>query len=186
MHGDTLAQSAFENVSGADIVLTERRKNSQSIETSISSPTPQVHVSHRIEENIQPNNSILIQDAPVSQGIETCQQRSEIQAIQSSITSFCNYPDETNEPSLSHIPNDINKILVAINELQLNNKDTSVLNKSSQGYDSLDIREMKTARNLWELCKQENLKIDLLEDGCSAVTCIPCNAFVKADTSTKM
>ena len=128
----------------------------------------------------------MIQDAPVSQGIKTCQQRNEVPTIQSSITSFCSYPDKINEPSLSHIQSDINTIMVAINELQLNNKDTSVLNKTSQGYYSLDIREMKTARNLLELCKQENLKIDLLEDGCSVVTCTPCNEFVKADPSTKM
>ena len=98
--------------------------------------------------------------------------------IQTTVNSFfkaCE-SEKTEESSLDKIQDTVNEILVKLDELTL----VSTPNKTTDHTgETVDIDDIKAARNLLELANSEKITIETLNDGCR-ITCVTCKEFIKA------
>ena len=120
------------------------------------------------DEDYSPTPSVVTQ--PIASGAQ--------KTIQTTVNSFfkaCE-SEKTEESSLDKIQDKVNEILVKLDELTL----VSTPNKSTgHSSESVNIDDIKAARNMLELAKSEKITIETLND-CCRITCVTCKDFIKA------
>ena len=98
--------------------------------------------------------------------------------IQTTVSSFfkaCE-SEKNEESSLDKVQDTVDKILVKLDELTL----VSTPNKSTDHTrETVNIDDIKAARNILELADSEKITIETLNDGCR-ITCVTCQEYIQA------